>query len=32
MVRMLGAGVTDEHAVWALEGLAGVVSAPRRPA
>ena len=31
-MRMLGGRVTDEDAVWALEGLASVVSAPRRPA
>ena len=29
---MLGAGVTDEDAVWGLEGPAGVVSALGRPA
>ena len=32
MVRMLGAGVIDEDAVWGLEGPAGMLSAPVRPA
>lgn len=31
MVRMLGVGMTDEDAVWGLEGLAGVFSTPVRP-